>query len=91
MSTTLTGKNQVTIPAELVREMGLEPGAKLEWLKGDLPGVIIIKVQPSIRQQFARAQEMGAEIRMRMGPDWDPVAQLIEGRQREDREVNGEV
>ena len=88
MSTTLTGKNQVTIPAELVREMGLEPGTKLEWLKGDLPGVIIIKVQPSIRQLLRRAREIGAEMK-RQNPDWNPIAELEAEREREDIEEYG--
>jgi bifunctional DNA-binding transcriptional regulator/antitoxin component of YhaV-PrlF toxin-antitoxin module len=85
MSTTLTGKNQVTIPAELVREMGLEPGTKLEWLKGDTPGVIIIKVQPSIRQLLRRAREIGTELK-RQNPAWDPIAELDAEREREDIE-----
>ena len=88
MSTTLTGKNQVTIPAELVREMGLEQGAKLEWLKGDLPGVIIIKVQPSVRQLLKRAREIGAQMK-KEHPDWDPIAELMAEREREDREEYG--
>jgi bifunctional DNA-binding transcriptional regulator/antitoxin component of YhaV-PrlF toxin-antitoxin module len=33
MTTTITGKNQVTLPAELVREHDWKPGTKLEWTK----------------------------------------------------------
>jgi len=80
MSTTLTGKNQVTIPAAIAREMNLEPGSRLEWLKGDVPGVIIIKVLPSRRQLLARAQEIGAELKKEF-PDWDPIADLIAERE----------
>ena len=85
MSTTLTGKNQVTIPAELVREMGLEPGTKLEWLKGDMPGVIIIKVQPSIRQLLAEVRAIGTAHK-RANPGVDLVAELMAEREREEVE-----
>jgi bifunctional DNA-binding transcriptional regulator/antitoxin component of YhaV-PrlF toxin-antitoxin module len=88
MRTTLTGKNQVTIPAELVREMGLEPGTKLEWLKGDLPGVIIIKVEPSIRQLLAEVRAIGTEHK-RKNPGLDIVAELIAEREREETEEYG--
>lgn len=33
MTTTVTGKNQVTLPAELVRELGWSPGTRLDWRK----------------------------------------------------------
>jgi bifunctional DNA-binding transcriptional regulator/antitoxin component of YhaV-PrlF toxin-antitoxin module len=88
MSTTITGKNQVTIPADLVREMGLEPGTQLEWLKGDLPGVIIVKVEPSIRQRLAEIRAMGAEHK-RNNPGRDLIAELIAEREREDIEEYG--
>lgn len=88
MSTTLTGKNQVTIPAELVREMGLEPGTKLEWLKGDVPGVIIIKVQPSVRQMLAEIRAIG-RAHKEANPGVDLVAELIAEREREDIEEYG--
>jgi len=81
----------VTIPAELVREMGLEPGTRLEWLKGDIPGVIIIKVQPSIRQQLARIQEIGQEIKKRQPSGWSPVEELIAERERDMIEEEGEL
>ena len=31
MTTTITGKNQITLPAELVKELDLKPGTRLEW------------------------------------------------------------
>jgi AbrB family looped-hinge helix DNA binding protein len=33
MTTTITGKNQVTLPAGLVRELDWKPGTQLEWTK----------------------------------------------------------
>ncbi|MBE2203449.1 MAG: AbrB/MazE/SpoVT family DNA-binding domain-containing protein [Chthoniobacterales bacterium] len=34
MITTVTGKNQVTLPAEIVRSLKLAPGVKLSWFIG---------------------------------------------------------
>ena len=83
MSTTLTGKNQITIPAAIVKEMNLEPGAQIEWTIGDTPGVIILRVRPSIRERLAEVQQWGAAIKARMGPDWDPIAELVEEREKD--------
>ena len=35
MTTTITGRNQITVPAQLVAELGLLPGTRIEWLIGD--------------------------------------------------------
>ena len=34
MVTTLTGKNQVTVPAKLASELNLHPGVRLDWFIG---------------------------------------------------------
>ena len=65
MTTTLTWKNQVTVPAEIAREMGLEPGARFDWVRGEQPGTIVIHVQPSIRQLLDRVQELGRQSKNR--------------------------
>lgn len=78
MTTTLTGKNQVTVPAELVRELGLEAGSKLDWKKGKAPGTLTVTVKPSIRQLLDRAQEIGKQFGNR-----DLVAELIAEREKE--------
>jgi AbrB family looped-hinge helix DNA binding protein len=79
MTTTLTGKNQVTVPAEIARELGLEPGSRLDWTKGKAPGTILIKVHPSRRQLVDRIQELGRSIKNR-----NLVAELIQMREEED-------
>ena len=92
MTTTLTGKNQVTVPVELVKQMGLQTGARLDWQAGSSPGTILIRVQPSIRQRLARAQEIGKpytgrdfveELRLvsNKGGAWDYTAGLFYQRQ----------
>ena len=65
MTTTLTGKNQVTVPVEITRELGLEAGARFDWSRGETPGTIVIHVQPSIRQMLDRAQELGRKMKNR--------------------------
>jgi AbrB family looped-hinge helix DNA binding protein len=79
MTTTLTGKNQVTVPAEIAREFGLTPGSKLDWSKGKTPGTIVVKVQPSKRQLVDQIQELGRQIKNR-----NLVAELIKMREDED-------
>jgi bifunctional DNA-binding transcriptional regulator/antitoxin component of YhaV-PrlF toxin-antitoxin module len=82
MITTVTGKNQVTIPAKLVNEAGIQPGTRIDWTLGD-NGTLIGKLLPS-RGELAR-QVAG------MGRFWLPegesaVRQLIEERASEDRD-----
>ena len=79
MQTTLTGKNQVTVPAEIARQFDLHPGSKLDWTPGKQPGTILIRVQPSVRQMMKRAQELGSRIRNR-----NLVEELVQSREQED-------
>ena len=83
MTTTLTGKNQVTVPAEIARQLELQPGSKLDWCLGDTPGTIIIQVKPSIRQLLDRAQELGREMMNGSFKGRDPIAELIAERELE--------
>lgn len=46
MPTTITGKNQVTIPAAIAAAYGLKPGALLEWLPGNRPDEIRCRIIP---------------------------------------------
>jgi AbrB family looped-hinge helix DNA binding protein len=46
MIATVTGKNQITIPAELARELNISPGTRLDWAKGET-GVLIVKIIPN--------------------------------------------
>lgn len=49
---TLTTKNQVTIPAQVVRELGLTPGAKLQ-ASADDDGRIVLEPVDDIVARFA--------------------------------------
>ncbi|MCX7712932.1 MAG: AbrB/MazE/SpoVT family DNA-binding domain-containing protein [Chthoniobacterales bacterium] len=46
MITKITGKNQVTLPADLMREMGWEIGMRLKWEKGQ-DGSVIVRPLPT--------------------------------------------
>jgi AbrB family looped-hinge helix DNA binding protein len=80
MITTITGKNQITIPAKLVNQLNIQPGTQIDWTIGE-EGVLIARLLPS-RSQLAR-QAAG------MGRRWltegvDPVAELINDRLQDD-------
>jgi bifunctional DNA-binding transcriptional regulator/antitoxin component of YhaV-PrlF toxin-antitoxin module len=79
MISTLTGKNQVTVPAELARELSLEPGTRLDWTAGATPDTIHIRILPSKRQVLDRVQELGTRIKNR-----NLIDELIEERASEE-------
>ena len=83
MTTSLTGKNQVTVPVEITRELGLEAGARFDWSRGETPGTIVIHVQPSIRQMLDRAQELGRKMKAGHFKGRDLIAELIAERAEE--------
>ena len=63
MITTVTGKNQVTIPAKLAREMKISPGTELDWARGQSPNTIRIRVKPSRADNVWQIRELGAPYR----------------------------
>lgn len=80
MVTTVTGKNQVTIPSKLAALMQIEPGMQLEWRPGREPGELRVKVRPS-RAVLARSLR-GAGRRF-VPSATDAVAGLLNERARE--------
>ncbi len=78
MITTITGKNQVTLPAELVRELGWTAGARLDWHKLDDNSLVATRL-PS-RGEIAR-RVMGL-ARAKAGTD--PIATLQGVQEEED-------
>jgi AbrB family looped-hinge helix DNA binding protein len=82
MITTVTGKNQVTIPAELARDLEIAPGTRLDWSKaGD--DRVMIRIVPN-RAELARQLSGRGRKYLRAGSN--PVQDLIDDRVREDRE-----
>ena len=82
MITTVTGKNQITIPAALARKLNIEPGQRIDWQIGE-DGVLIAKLLPKRGEVARRAAGMGKEW-LEAGDD--PVADLIEERVQADKE-----
>lgn len=80
ITTTITGKNQVTLPADLVRELGWKPGTRLDWEKLD-DNSIVARPLPS-RGEIGR-RVMGLA---RAKPGTDPIADL-QRTQEEDRSL----
>jgi bifunctional DNA-binding transcriptional regulator/antitoxin component of YhaV-PrlF toxin-antitoxin module len=46
MITTLTGRNQITIPASLAARFSLKPGTRIEWLPGERADEIRCRIVP---------------------------------------------
>jgi bifunctional DNA-binding transcriptional regulator/antitoxin component of YhaV-PrlF toxin-antitoxin module len=80
MLTTVTGKNQVTIPSKLASLMQIEPGMQLEWQPGQEPGELRVKVMPS---RAALARSLRGAGRRFVPPSTDVVGGLVEERTRE--------
>jgi len=82
MITTITGKNQVTLPAELVRELGWQPGTQLDWTKTANGSLIATRMLT--RSELAR--QLAGRGRKYLCAGSDPIADLIAERVREDEE-----
>ena len=82
MITTVTGKNQITIPAALARQLKIEPGQRIDW-QVDEDGVLIARLLPRRSELAHQAAGMGREW---LQEDQDPVADLIAERRSADEE-----
>jgi len=81
MTTTTTGKNQVTLPEELVRELGWLPGTRLDWKKtGD--NALVATRLPSRGEIASRVMGIA-----RAKPGNDPIADLQRMQEEEDPAV----
>jgi AbrB family looped-hinge helix DNA binding protein len=80
MITTVTGKNQITIPAKLANQLEIQPGTRLDWSLGE-NGVLLVRPLPSRGELARRAAGMG---RPWLPEGVDPVADLIDERSRDE-------
>jgi len=78
MTTTITGKNQVTLPAKLVRELGWQSGTRLDWQKND-DNSLIVRPVPTRGEILRKAMGLG-----RAKPGTDPIAELQKMQEEED-------
>ena len=82
MTTTLTGKNQITVPAELAEKLGLTAGAQFDWAVGDQPNKITITIKPTRKQLLERVRELGRKAKR---PRVDEVAEFVKWRTADDK------
>jgi AbrB family looped-hinge helix DNA binding protein len=81
---TITGKNQITIPAAIVRALELTPGMQLEF---EVSGERVLTVRPVLsRAELAR--QLQGKWRYLLEPGDDPIADLIREREQEDEAID---
>ena len=83
MSTTVTRKNQITIPAALTSRLDIQPETKIDWSLGDEDGMLVARVLPSRGELARQVAGMG---RGWFPPGSDPVGEMLAERDREDEE-----
>lgn len=84
MTTTLTGKNQITVPAEITQKLGLTAGAQFDWAMGDQPNKLTITIKPTRKQLLERVRELGRKAKARR-PRGDAVAEFVKWRTADDQ------
>ena len=82
MITTVTGKNQVTIPAKLVKELGIKPGNRLDWQHSKEKDMVSVKILPA-RQAMVMSLVGAGKKFLKKGED--PIAELVNQRKKEDK------
>ena len=82
MITTVTGKNQITIPAKIVRMLDIRPGVRLDW-GIDEDNELTVRLLPQRGQLARQAAGMGANW---LSADADPIADLIRERVQDDED-----
>lgn len=81
---TITGKNQITIPAAIVRALELEPGMQLEF---EVSEGRTFTARP-VLSRAELAKQLQGRWRYLLAPGDDPIAELIREREQEDEEID---
>ena len=84
--TRITGKNQVTVPAEIVGKAGLKAGTRLDWRTTDREGVLEVHVLPDQVTIAAGLRGRGNRFRRQ---DGSAVDRLHGEREQEEDARNG--
>jgi len=79
MITSLTGKNQITVPAEIVAKLHLEPGTQFDWAIGQASNQLVVTIKPTRKQMLERVRELGKQWKVK-----NPVEILINERVQDD-------
>lgn len=83
MITHVTGKNQVTVPAEIAARESIVAGTRFDWQFTEQEHVLLVHVMPDPATLAASLRGRGRQYR-RKGAN--PVANLHREREREERE-----
>lgn len=84
MTTTITGRNQITIPAALVEQMELKPGTRIEWLPGDAADEFVCRVVPDPARLAAKLRGAG-RVYLKAGSR-HPIDALVAERSEDERQ-----
>jgi AbrB family looped-hinge helix DNA binding protein len=84
MYTTVTGKNQVTIPAGLARQLNIKPGTRLDWKIVD-ENTLQVRPLPSRGDLADQLQGYG---RQWLKTCDNPIQELIDTRCHDDIDDN---
>jgi len=86
MITQVTGKNQITLPSDIVERLGIQRGSRLEWSVDAKGGAGRFRVLPS-RVQLAERLHGAGRKHVKSGEDW--IKELSEERAQESRDGEG--
>lgn len=79
MKSTVTTKNMISIPIAVARKTGIRPGWKLDWILGDKPDELTVKVIPDRTEMVKRLFGKGENL----AHGRDVLAELIRDREEE--------
>jgi AbrB family looped-hinge helix DNA binding protein len=82
MITTVTGKNQITVPAAIAKQVAIHPGTRLEWSLGQEENTLVVRVLPD---SAAVASGLRGEGRRFRPGGVGAVDRLVHERAEEDR------
>lgn len=81
MITTVTGKNQITIPAAIALRIGIKSGSRIDWQLSDKADEIRCVVLPDPATLASQLRGAGSRY---LTPGKHPVATLLAERASED-------
>ena len=79
MTTTVTTKNMISIPAALARKFGIKPGFSFDWAPSKNPEEIIVTVIPDRKELSRQLKGAGAGY----SPKRSAVSDLVAERGEE--------
>lgn len=81
MQSTVTGRNQVSIPARLARKLGIHRGSRVAWEETDEADCVLVRVLLDREQQLEALSGSG---RRWLRDGVDPVGDLVRARASEE-------